>query len=265
MGKGDGLKGKHTQCITSTTTTQNARLPIREERTVTAKRLRLWVRRHCLRSCPRSMGPVIFAISNLFSGLEFALGVGLARKGKVVRQRSINTNNNNEVLKNSWLDLCQDKHKGPCIVQNVESARKFRKIISPPCFGVIGVRNMQLTELPLQECYSEIPRHPGQERAVYISPAPYAALSYVWEKPKGPEEPEEPRTAILENIMALRTHDGLEKILPNLPLVIREVLDPVRGVGLKYIWINALCIVQDSPRSWELNAYNMDLICGILH
>jgi hypothetical protein len=90
-------------------------------------------------------------------------------------------------------------------------------------------------------------------------------------KPKGPkepkeqEEPEEPRTVVLENIMALRTHGGPEKILPNLPLVIREALDLVRRIGLNYIWIDALYIVQDRPRSWKLNAYNMDLIYGMRH
>lgn len=58
------------------------------------------------------------------------------------------------------------------------------------------------------------------------------------------------------------THGSIEKVLSLLPRVIQDAIDLVRRLGLQYIWIDALCIVQDSSRSWKLNAYNMDLIYG---
>jgi Heterokaryon incompatibility protein (HET) len=44
--------------------------------------------------------------------------------------------------------------------------------------------------------------------------------------------------------------------------VVKDAIDLTRRLGLQYIWIDALCIVQDSPRSWKLNADNMDIIYG---
>lgn len=39
-------------------------------------------------------------------------------------------------------------------------------------------------------------------------------------------------------------------------------MDIVRRLGLRFLWVDSLCIVQDSKRSWNLNSRVMDLIYG---
>ena len=193
--------------------------------------------------------------------------------------RTIERYGDNQALVKSWLDLCETKHGGPCIDRNNESAAKFLKMIRHSYFGVIDVLNMQLVELPFEthvrrtevdessgSDYSDSDsstassstheRHSTYRRdALSIDPAKYAALSYVWGQTPS-------YTTTLANVMLHRTHGGIEKVLSLLPRVIQDAIDLVRRLGLQYIWIDALCIVQDSPRSWKLNAYNMDLIYG---
>ena len=39
-------------------------------------------------------------------------------------------------------------------------------------------------------------------------------------------------------------------------------MDLVRRLGLRFLWVDSLCIVQDSARSWNLNSKMMNLIYG---
>jgi Heterokaryon incompatibility protein (HET) len=149
--------------------------------------------------------------------------------------RGIDTYGGNQALIKSWLDLCCKSHSGPCR-DPIERGGRFDDMISQSYFGVIDVLNMQLTSLPSAD-------------------TPYVALSYVWGQG-------DPYTTILSNIMLHRGHGGLDKFLPDLPPVIRDSIDLVRRLGMQYIWIDSLCIVQDSPRSWNLNARAMDLVYG---
>jgi hypothetical protein len=57
-------------------------------------------------------------------------------------------------------------------------------------------------------------------------------------------------------------HGGLEKAFHKFPKAIQDAIKLVRQLGVQYLCVDALCIVQDSARSWKLNAYNMDLIYG---
>lgn len=68
----------------------------------------------------------------------------------------------------------------------------------------------------------------------------------------------------LQNIMLHRKHGGLENILADLPSchALRDAIDIVRGLGIQHLWIDSLCIVQNSTRSWNLDAPVMDLIYG---
>lgn len=59
-----------------------------------------------------------------------------------------------------------------------------------------------------------------------------------------------------------RVPGGLGRVFHQLPKVIQDAVELVRRLGIQYLWIDALCIIQDNPRSWKVNAYNMDLIYG---
>lgn len=113
-------------------------------------------------------------------------------------------------------------------------------------FGVINVVNMHLTELPLAG---------PDPRAQRLN---CAALSYVWgTRPSF--------TATLDNINSLRLHGGLGQYWAELPPVIRDTILLVRSLGLRFLWVDTLCITQDSKNSWKLNAFNMDSIYGGAH
>lgn len=177
----------------------------------------------------------------------------------------------NQALIKSWLDLCCSSHRGPCTDMG-ESSEKFDEMVKQSYFGVIDVLNMQLTSLPYdlqQDQRFEEPKmvpyvgdrvpwvHSGRPyQPQQVKRAPFVALSYVWKRGKAPY------TTKLSNIMLYRRPGGLGKIIMKLPRVIQDAIELVRRLGMRYIWIDSLCIVQDSPRSWNLNARNMDLIYG---
>jgi len=67
-----------------------------------------------------------------------------------------------------------------------------------------------------------------------ISPAPYAVLSYCW---GGPQR------ITLTN--SRRNLGGWTIPQETLPLTIQDAVRVVRQLGLKYIWVDSLCIIQD--------------------
>ena len=188
--------------------------------------------------------------------------------------RAIDGEMGNQALIKSWLDLCRKTHQGPCRDDTMmESSLEFSDVISQSYFGVIDVLDMQLTSLPSKtnmaysdmvvphQHYSEYESGPLQQvrgSKPYIGRTthePYIALSYVWGEGK-------PYTTKLSNIMLHRNHGGLERNLEELPRVFHDAFNLVRCLGVRYVWIDSLCIVQDSSRSWGLNSRVMDLIYG---
>ncbi|GJD04056.1 heterokaryon incompatibility protein [Colletotrichum higginsianum] len=172
-------------------------------------------------------------------------------KGSLFLGRAITENIENQALIQSWLDLCRKTHRGPCCQIQDGRVERFIEMISHSYFGVIDVQNMQLTQLPCQSLPGPRAfRHaPYYETLEQVNPEPYVALSYVWGAGAGAY------TTLTENVMLHRTHGKL-------PRAIQDAIDLVRRLGFRYVWIDRLCIVQNSARSWKLNAYNMDLIYG---
>ncbi|MCJ1454643.1 hypothetical protein MMC28_004996 [Mycoblastus sanguinarius] len=170
--------------------------------------------------------------------------------------RNIDTEGGSRALIKSWLDLCCKSHGGRCKdTLVVRSQSGFGDMISQSYFGVVDVYNMQLTSLPYKRSLGDLPFYPPDEE--FIVHEPYVALSHVWGKGRSYQ-------TTLQNVMLHRNHGGLEKILADLPErhVFRDAMDIVRGLGIQYMWIDSLCIVQNSIRSWNLNARVMDLIYG---
>jgi hypothetical protein len=84
---------------------------------------------------------------------------------------------------------------------------------------------------------------------------PYVALSYVWGLKKN-------YTTNISNIRVHQQQGSLETFLGEIPQVIRDAMDLVRRLGFRYLWVDSLCIVQNSKRSWNLNSRVMNLIYG---
>jgi hypothetical protein len=77
----------------------------------------------------------------------------------------------------------------------------------------------------------------------------YAALSYCW----GSAVPFTTTTATLAQ--------RKERILfASLPVVFQEAILVVRTLGIRYLWIDALCIIQDDAGDWERESAHMSYV-----
>ncbi|KAL6916500.1 hypothetical protein FSST1_007995 [Fusarium sambucinum] len=80
----------------------------------------------------------------------------------------------------------------------------------------------------------------------YIKTAKYTALSYCWGN--------EPSIKTLtENLEDVKSGIALEK----LPAAYADAIALTRQLDVRYIWIDALCIIQDSRRDWEIECSRM--------
>ncbi|OBS20388.1 hypothetical protein FPOA_06759 [Fusarium poae] len=85
--------------------------------------------------------------------------------------------------------------------------------------------------------------------------ASYVALSYTWGLGKNLKNTK----ATLQD---LQQPDSLKspQFAAQLPETIRNTIDLVRELGERYLWVDALCIIQDDPASLSLNLNQMQLI-----
>src|ERR1700761_7849973 len=85
--------------------------------------------------------------------------------------------------------------------------------------------------------------------------AHYVALSYVWGE--GPRY-----QTTLEVVEDHKKDGGIQKAIEYLPAVVRESIELVRALKHRYLWVDSLCVVQNSRKSWNLNSQVMDLVYG---
>ena len=76
----------------------------------------------------------------------------------------------------------------------------------------------------------------------------YIALSHCW----GPTKKRPPRT----------TSDNLEAqqagiAFGDLPKTFQDVVELAQVIGIRYVWIDSLCIIQDDPQDWYHEAERM--------
>lgn len=80
----------------------------------------------------------------------------------------------------------------------------------------------------------------------------YAALSYCWGSPDYPP----PKTTI-DSLERIQSPEGRAIGIDTLPATFRDAIALAKHLGLKYLWIDSLCIVQDSESDWEQEASKM--------
>jgi hypothetical protein len=138
-------------------------------------------------------------------------------------------------LVKGWIDICHSHHGHTC---GSYAGASFEDMRSRPYFGVVDVQDMKLTSLPRD--------------------SRYVALSYTWGK-----------AAVFAtkkaHIKTLQAHNGVQKYIDHFPRAVKESIELVRYLGVRYIWVDSLCIVQDSRDSLELNLNMMDQIYGNAH
>ncbi|UKZ68995.1 uncharacterized protein TrAtP1_010013 [Trichoderma atroviride] len=89
-------------------------------------------------------------------------------------------------------------------------------------------------------------------RCIAVAPenCRYIALSYVWGAVDQPK-----LTMDVSNELA--KEGGLAAIWPKIPQTVRDAIAFCDGLGERYLWVDALCIMQDSPRDMRLSILRM--------
>jgi hypothetical protein len=158
--------------------------------------------------------------------------------------RRFGATENKKNLIREFLRLCETNHDRRC-TQKIGIENPFLETLMEPYFGVIDIENDRLVPLPFEE---------SNERLQFEA---YAAVSYVW----GDTGLMDYRTKI-DNIQSRRKSGGLAATIRKLPEALVQSIRLVHDLGIRYVWIDALCIVQDSSHSWNLNSRAMHLIYG---
>jgi len=85
-----------------------------------------------------------------------------------------------------------------------------------------------------------------------IKASPYVALSHCW----GPLKDNEKFCTSKHNIEQLKESIAVD----SLPRTFRDTLTITRGLDIKYIWIDSLCIIQDDDDDWERESAKMERV-----
>lgn len=97
------------------------------------------------------------------------------------------------------------------------------------------------------------------DRRIVVAPknCNYVALSYMWGN----------RDLVVEtlksNLETFMLPQGLDKGPKPLPRTISDAVDLVRAIGQRYLWVDALCIIQDDEDDKAHQIRNMDLVYGL--
>ncbi|KAF5657685.1 hypothetical protein FHETE_10290 [Fusarium heterosporum] len=86
----------------------------------------------------------------------------------------------------------------------------------------------------------------------------YIALSYVWGSTEKAKSLRSERRLTRENSHRLRGPKGLEEI--PIPQTIKDAMNLVWNIGERFLWVDALCIMQDDPEDVSHQTGRMDLI-----
>lgn len=74
----------------------------------------------------------------------------------------------------------------------------------------------------------------------------YVALSHSWGKSR-------PLVTLTANIKAFKEDISLD----HLPNTFRDAVSITKELGFQYLWIDSLCIIQDSPEDWAVQSLHM--------
>ncbi|KAF4965292.1 hypothetical protein FSARC_6893 [Fusarium sarcochroum] len=133
-------------------------------------------------------------------------------------------------LLNEWVHRCDETHD--CISRD--------EIALPP------------TWMPTRVIYVGTSENPSLYliETSEISRGAYVALSHRWGDLKG----EQRFCAYVNNLQHLK------KSIPEvrLPKTFRDAVRVTRGLGITYLWIDSLCIIQDNATDWEIEAGKME-------
>ncbi|KAF2012898.1 HET-domain-containing protein [Aaosphaeria arxii CBS 175.79] len=135
-----------------------------------------------------------------------------------------------------WLALCNQNHGKTCRTNRIlKELKRSHPTEEVPDFRCIDVEN---------KCVARVP---PRKR--------YAALSYVWGAAIH-------FSALTSNIAALEKGGSLEdpEFKDKIPLTIRDAITVAKEVGIEYLWVDNLCIIQNDDKLKTATIKAMDLV-----
>ncbi|KJA18230.1 hypothetical protein HYPSUDRAFT_205488 [Hypholoma sublateritium FD-334 SS-4] len=124
-------------------------------------------------------------------------------------------------LVRNWISICNERHKNCAGVHRALDPVKFTDVVDE-------IRSFRVIDV-VDKCITLAPRS-----------CQYAALSYVWGQAQ-------PFWSSRSNIVQLEKPGAL--VLPEnhdkIPLTIRDAILVVKELGMRYLWVDSLCIIQD--------------------
>ena len=118
-----------------------------------------------------------------------------------------------------WLGACNEWHGDICEFASILPGNPPVRL---PFFRVIDVASLNLAHFS------------GVNESTYVT------LSYVWGSTRN-------FVTKYSDLPALSEPGGLGKIIEKIPKTIRDAIRLTKKLGLKYLWVDSLCIVQDDP------------------
>lgn len=144
--------------------------------------------------------------------------------GRVVKSAEVSV----KLLK-SWLYRCEDWHGEACEEDGIAGRRL------PDNLRLIDVEKRQITK---------------PSKSVSVE---YVTLSYVWGVDEMKDAGIEPAELHRADIQRDENGDEITPLPEKLPQTIEDTITLTSDLGFQYLWVDALCIVQDDP-DWKKEA-----------
>ncbi|KAF2281102.1 HET-domain-containing protein [Westerdykella ornata] len=157
------------------------------------------------------------------------LGISSAFRGRVVREGRFDVR-----LAKRWLEICQKEHGKYCSNPDNLSPEHLASL-QPMDLLAIDLENMCICEMP--------------------HGSPFVALSYCW--PAAPY-----LTHLKSNSAELFSKGSLTRNMQRLPGTIQDAIKCSKDLAFRYLWIDALCIIQDSKEHKGKQLRQMDRVYG---
>ncbi|KAL8376188.1 hypothetical protein RB595_007342 [Gaeumannomyces hyphopodioides] len=135
-----------------------------------------------------------------------------------------------------WIQDCSSNHR--CLAARVPSPQSPRRVLDVSPLEIVP--NVRVVELP-----------PSERRPDYV------ALSYCWGDPMHHKQ----LRTLRENLDRHRR----EIKVSHLPRTIRDAITTCRRLRVRYLWVDALCIVQDDDDDRTAEIANMGAIYAAAH
>ncbi|KAH9874896.1 hypothetical protein J1614_004384 [Plenodomus biglobosus] len=132
---------------------------------------------------------------------------------------------------------------------NVKWVNQCRIHHNHPCNAILAAEALptRILELDLGDNSMDVRLRSGED----VQAESYNILSYRW-------DPSQPLVTTTLNLMC-----HLERIpWASLSILFQEAINITRTIGIRALWMDALCIVQDDQEDWERESQNMSSYNG---